>query len=150
MRQDLQIDASLIHLADAQRAEIIEPLNDIAARARARTELLDLRVLVMLFERDDVGLLCHSCSPSYASCRRRSSGQRPPARTAASRQSLFLLRRSAEGKRGHSCFSLLRRRTCSVLWLSHDVASDNDRNGRGCGPSVLVRLWRGGAESGHF
>ena len=27
MRQNLQIDAGLIHLADAQRAEIIEPLN---------------------------------------------------------------------------------------------------------------------------
>src|SRR5262245_36455523 len=79
MRQDLQIDAGLTHLADAQRAEIIEPLNDIATRARARTELLDLRVLVMLFERDDVGLLCHSCPPSYVSCRRCSSGQRPAA-----------------------------------------------------------------------
>ena len=46
MRQDLQIDAGLIHLADAQRAEIIKPLNDVATRTRTRTKLLDLRVLV--------------------------------------------------------------------------------------------------------
>src|SRR5262245_52078492 len=64
MRQDLQIDAGLIHLADAQRAEIIEPLDDIATRAGTSAELLDLVVLVVLFERDDVWLLCHSCSPS--------------------------------------------------------------------------------------
>ena len=67
MRQDLQIDAGLIHLADAQRAEIIEPLNDIGTRARTRTELLDLRVLVMFLERNDVGLLCHPCPPSQCS-----------------------------------------------------------------------------------
>jgi hypothetical protein len=67
VRQDLQIDASLIHLADAQRAEIIEPLDDVGTRAGTRTELLDLRVLVMFFERDDVGLLCHFYPPSYAS-----------------------------------------------------------------------------------
>ena len=79
MRQDLQIDAGLIHLADAQLAEIIEPLNDIATRARTRTELLDLRVLVMFFKRDDVGLLCHSCPPSVRGRRERSLyGGGPP------------------------------------------------------------------------
>src|SRR5215831_7414437 len=65
MGQDLQIDAGLIHLADAQCAEIVEPLDDVATRTRTRAQLLDLRVLVMFFERDDVGLLCHSCPPSY-------------------------------------------------------------------------------------
>ena len=64
MRQDLQIDAGLIHLADAQCAKIIEPLNDVATRARTGAKLPDLRVLVMFFERDDVRLLCHSCLPS--------------------------------------------------------------------------------------
>jgi len=68
MRQDLEIDAGLVHLADAQRAEIVEPLDDLATRAGTAAELLDLGVLVMLFERDDVGLLCHFCSPSYAWC----------------------------------------------------------------------------------
>jgi hypothetical protein len=29
MRQDLQIDAGLVHLTDAQRAEVIEPLDFI-------------------------------------------------------------------------------------------------------------------------
>src|SRR5215472_3153597 len=67
MREDLQIDAGLIHLADAQCAEIVEPLDDLATRTRTRAELLDLSVLVMFFERDDVGLLCHSCPPSHAS-----------------------------------------------------------------------------------
>src|SRR5215469_1395016 len=65
MRQDLQIDAGLIHLADAQCAEIVKPLNDLATRAWTRAELFDLRVLVMFFERDDVRLLCHSRVPSY-------------------------------------------------------------------------------------
>ena len=97
MRQDLQIDAGLIHLADAQLAEIIEPLNDIATRARTRTELLDLRVLVMFFKRDDVGLLCHSCPLSYASRQRCLSGQRLPARASGSPQSLFSPRRSPKG-----------------------------------------------------
>src|SRR6516165_11305268 len=67
MRQDLQIDAGLIHLTDAQCAKIVEPLNDVVTRARTRAELPDLRVLIMFFERDDVGLLCHSCPPIYAS-----------------------------------------------------------------------------------
>src|ERR1700730_15311940 len=71
MRQDLEIDAGLVHLADAQRAEIVEPLDDIATRAGTAAELPDLGVLVMLFERDDVGLLCHFCSPTYAWCARR-------------------------------------------------------------------------------
>src|SRR5271157_6243881 len=66
MRQDLQIDAGLVHLADAQRAEIVETLDDITTRAGTAAELLDLGVLVMLFERDDVGPLCHFCPPSYA------------------------------------------------------------------------------------
>jgi hypothetical protein len=60
MRQDLQIDAGLVHLADAQRAEIIEPFDDIATRAGTAAQLFDLGVLVMLFERDDIRLLCHS------------------------------------------------------------------------------------------
>ena len=63
VRQHLQIDAGLVHLADAQRAEIVEPLDDIATGAGTAAELLDLGVQVMLFERDDVGLLCHSCLP---------------------------------------------------------------------------------------
>src|SRR5260221_8355868 len=71
MHQALKIDAGLVHLADAQRAEIVEPLDDLATRAGTAAELLDLGVLVMLFERDDVGLLCHFCSPSYAWCRRK-------------------------------------------------------------------------------
>ena len=35
MRQDLQIDAGLVHLADAQRTDIVEPFDDITARAGA-------------------------------------------------------------------------------------------------------------------
>ena len=42
MLQDLQIDAGLVHLADAQRAEIVEPLDDIATRAGTAAELFDL------------------------------------------------------------------------------------------------------------
>src|SRR5882724_9803385 len=61
MRQDLQIDARLVHLADAQRAKIVEPLDDISTRARTAAELLHLGILVVLFERDDVAFLCHSC-----------------------------------------------------------------------------------------
>src|SRR5215472_11963251 len=64
MRQDLQIDAGLIHLANAQRAEIVEPLDDLATRPGTPGERLDLRVLVMFFERNNVGLLCHSSPPS--------------------------------------------------------------------------------------
>ena len=63
MRQHLQIDAGLVHLADPQRAEIVEPLDDITTGAGTAAELLDLGVLVMLFKRDDVGFLCHSCLP---------------------------------------------------------------------------------------
>ncbi len=69
MRQDLQIDAGLIHLADAQRAEIVEPLDDITTSPGTAAELLDLGVEVMLFERDDVGLLCHFCPPSLCLAR---------------------------------------------------------------------------------
>ena len=66
MRQDLQIDAGLVHLADAQGAEIVEPLDDLATGTWTRAERLDLGVLVMFFERDDVGLVCHSCPSFYA------------------------------------------------------------------------------------
>jgi hypothetical protein len=69
MRQDLQIDAGLVHLADAQRAEIVEPFDDITTSAGAAAELLDLGVLVMPFERDDVGLLCYFCPPSLCLAR---------------------------------------------------------------------------------
>ncbi|MBV8399540.1 MAG: hypothetical protein JOZ17_12480 [Acetobacteraceae bacterium] len=69
MRQDLQIDAGLVHLADAERPEIIEPLDDFTTSAGTAAELLDLGVQVMLFERDDVGLLCHSCPPSLCLAR---------------------------------------------------------------------------------
>src|SRR5258708_30277052 len=62
--KQLHVDAGHIHLADAQRAEIIKPLDDVGTRAGTRTELLDLRVLVMFFERDDVGFLCHFYPPS--------------------------------------------------------------------------------------
>lgn len=76
MRQDLQIDAGLVHLADAQRAEIVEPFDDIATRAGTAAELLDLGVLVMLFERDNVGLLGHFCLPPMPGARRLGSPNR--------------------------------------------------------------------------
>ena len=39
MRQGLQIDAGVVHLADAQRAEIVEPLEDITTRAGTVAEV---------------------------------------------------------------------------------------------------------------
>jgi hypothetical protein len=44
MRQDLQIDAGLVHLTDAQFAEVVEPFDDITTRAGTAAELLDLGV----------------------------------------------------------------------------------------------------------
>jgi hypothetical protein len=66
MRQHLQIDAGLVHLAQPQRAEIVEPL-DFATRPEPQAELLDLGVLVMFFECYNVGLLCHCVLPSLCS-----------------------------------------------------------------------------------
>src|SRR6202047_1120420 len=63
MRQDLKIDAGLPPPGDARRAEIVEPLDDLATRAGTAAQLLQLGVLVMLFERDDVGLCRHSYPP---------------------------------------------------------------------------------------
>jgi hypothetical protein len=53
MRQNLQVDPRLIHFLEAQRADIVEALDDVAAGAGA-AEPLQLGILVMLLQRDDV------------------------------------------------------------------------------------------------
>src|SRR3954447_15051592 len=65
MRQHLEINAGVIHLAQSQFAEIIEPLDQLARpdRVDAAGGLLDLRVKVMLFERDDVRFRRHVMPP---------------------------------------------------------------------------------------
>ena len=63
MRQDLQVDAGLVHLPEAQRADVFEALGDAAAGV-----LPQLGVLVMLFQCDDVGFGRH-CRPPLASWR---------------------------------------------------------------------------------
>ena len=60
MRQHLEVDAGFVHLLEAQGAEIVEPLLDAARRtagARPAGVPLYLGVLIMLFERNDVGFV---------------------------------------------------------------------------------------------
>ena len=65
MRQHLNIDAGLVHLLDAQLAEVAEPLGNArrrtGARIGGRVKRLHLGVQVMLFEGDDERLLGHEC-----------------------------------------------------------------------------------------
>src|SRR4051812_45983049 len=65
MRQHLEINAGIVHLAEPHFAEIIEPLDQLARpdRVGAAGRLLDLGVEVMLFERDDVRFRRHAVPP---------------------------------------------------------------------------------------
>src|SRR4051794_41955607 len=65
MRQHLEINAGVVHLAKPQFAEIIEPLDQLARPdcVGAAGRLLDLGVEVMLFERDDVRFRRHAMPP---------------------------------------------------------------------------------------
>jgi hypothetical protein len=63
MRQNLQVDPRLVHLPEAQRAEVVEPLDDVAAGPRA-AELFHLGIEVMLLQSDDIGLCRHFGPPS--------------------------------------------------------------------------------------
>ena len=56
MRENLQVDAGLIHLFEPQGPDVVETLGDAAAPM-----LLQLAILVMFFERDDVGFGRHYC-----------------------------------------------------------------------------------------
>ena len=68
MRDDLDVDPGLVHLLEAQRAEIAEALGHAGAAARpgvvGREFRLDLGVEEMLFERDDERLGGHG-DPSW-------------------------------------------------------------------------------------
>ena len=56
VRENLQVDAGLVHLFEPQGADIVETLGDAAAAM-----LLQLAILVMFFERDDVRFGRHYC-----------------------------------------------------------------------------------------
>ena len=64
VRQHLHIDAGLVHLSEAQFADIVEPLDDPRRIGRLLTDgvTLHLGVEVMLFQGDDVGFGRH-CAP---------------------------------------------------------------------------------------
>jgi hypothetical protein len=69
MRQYLKVDAAFVHLPEAKGAEIGQPFLEAAcatggAEAGTAGEPPQLGILVVLFERDDVGLrFCHCCPP---------------------------------------------------------------------------------------
>src|SRR6516162_7254386 len=56
MRENLQVDAGLVHLFEPQGTDVVETLGDAAVPM-----LLQLAVLVMFFERDDMGFERHYC-----------------------------------------------------------------------------------------
>ncbi len=66
MRQDLQVDAGFVHLLEAQRAQIVEPLDNVAAGAGA-AEPLHLGIEVMFFQSDDIGFCRHLRPPLVGS-----------------------------------------------------------------------------------
>ena len=69
VRQDLQIDARLVHFPQSQLADIVETLDDPwrIGPVQSGDVPLHLRVEIMLLQRDDVGFRCHSlllpCQP---------------------------------------------------------------------------------------
>src|SRR3954447_3182040 len=66
MRQHLEINAGVVHLAQPQFAEIVEPVDQLARpdRVGAAGRLLDLGVEGMLFEGEDVRFRRHIMPPS--------------------------------------------------------------------------------------
>ena len=68
VRQHLDVDAGLVHLLDAERAEIIEPLVGLVAAAGFRTGKMlgELGVPIMLFDGDDrtIRLFEHDVYPA--------------------------------------------------------------------------------------
>ena len=70
MRENLQVDAGLVHLFEPQGADVVETLGDATAPM-----LLQLAILVMFFERDDMGFGRHYC-PSLGDGFRSSASRR--------------------------------------------------------------------------
>ena len=68
MREHLHVDAGLVHLAQAQFADIVEPFDQPrrALHVHPGKVLFDLRVEVMLFQGDDVRFRRHCCVPLAA------------------------------------------------------------------------------------
>ena len=62
MRQYLHVDPGLVHLSEAQFADIVEALDDARRMGRLLADRmsLHLRVEVMLLQRDDEGFRRHS------------------------------------------------------------------------------------------
>ncbi len=65
VREHLQVDAGRVHFFQTQIAKIVEPADDVRPGTGAAV-LPDLRIEVMLFERNDGGLVCHRFPPPFA------------------------------------------------------------------------------------